>query len=179
MRSCALVVLCACSGGTASVSVNASASTSSSTDVTGSVDEAPKEHAPEDVETHLHEAPSYVSDVDRLYVEITSDGDQADLLHKSATNGLGATPYVVEVADGADLELHMEVASLTPGPGSASCKVKIFVMRLPQHDLLAIADGGASATGHNPTEQCLSATSTAIVRDKLPPFFHRRLEDKQ
>lgn len=185
MRCCVLVLVAACGSGTASVGLSASVSTSTSSaevQVTSSIDEAPAEPIPEDVDVHLHETPSYVADVDKLYIEITSDGDHADLLRKSAVSGLVATAYAVEVDDGGDLELHMEVASLTPShppPDAMTCAVKIFVMRMPQHDLLAIADGGASATGRHSTEQCLSATSMAIVRDKLPTIFERQLAAKQ
>jgi hypothetical protein len=180
---CALALLAACSSGATSldVSTSASASASASTDidVTSSIDEAPTEPAPEEVDVHLHETPSYIADLDKLYVEVTSEGEHAELLRKSAITGLTSTPYAVEVDDGGDLELEVMVASLTPDANTTSCSVKIFVLRMPQHDLLAIADGGASATGRDPTAQCLSATGTAIVRDKLPKIFQRQLEAKQ
>jgi hypothetical protein len=189
MRCCVLVLVAACGSGTASVGVSASASASASTTTAGAassdvevestVDEAPDGSAPQAVDVHLHETPSYAADIDKLYVEIESDGDYADLLRKSAISGLVATDYAVQVDDGGDLELHLEISGLSPDPGMTTCAVKIFVMRMPQHDLLAIADGGASATGRNPTEQCLSATGTAIVRDKLPKIFQRQLAAKQ
>ncbi len=184
MRCCVLVLVAACGSGSASVAITASTSTTTSTEVhvTSTIDEAPAEPPPEAVDVHLHETPSYVADVDKLYVEIESEGDHADLLKKSAINGLVATAYAVQVPDGGDIELHVEVASLTPaqtGPNAMTCAVKIFVMRMPQHDLLAIADGGASATGRYSAEQCLSATGTAIVRDKLPKIFERQLAAKQ
>jgi len=56
-----------------------------------------------------------------------------------------------------------------------TCKVKIFVLRLPQHDLLAIADGGARATGAAQTNTCLSTVGTAIVREKLRRMAVSRL----
>jgi hypothetical protein len=169
----------AAASASASASATGSATASTEVEVESTVDENPDRAAPEAVDVHLHETPSYAADVDRLYVEIESDGDYADLLRKSAISGLIATAYAVQVDDGGDLELHMEVSGLSPDPGATNCAVKIFVMRMPQHDLLAIADGGATATGRNPTEQCLSATGTAIVRDKLPKIFQRQLAAKQ
>ncbi len=174
MKSVVLVLLAACGGGTASVSVG----TSVDVNVTSSLDEAPSQ-PPEDIDTHLHETPSYTADVDKLYVEITSDDEHGELLIKSATAGLSATDYVVAVTDGGDVELHVEVASFETAPQGTSCRLKIFVLRMPQHDLLAIADGGAQVTGRRPSEECLSATSTSIVRDKLPLLFRRQLEFKQ
>lgn len=180
MKCVALVLLAACGGGSAAVSVSASVETSvdTSVKVTSSLDEAPSA-PPEDIDTHLHETPSYRADGDKLYVEITSDDEHGDLLIKSAVAGLTATDYVVAVTEGGDVELHLEVASFEKAPQGTSCRLKIFVLRMPQHDLLAIADGGAQVTGRRPSEECLSATSTSIVRDKLPVLFQRQLEFKQ
>ena len=172
MYRCAFIVLVGCGGGLASVSV------AGSMHVTSSVDESPHEPAPEDVDTHLHETASYVADFDRLYVEITADNEHAEVLRRSAMAGLAATPQVTPATDGGDLELHVEVANVVVTPRGTDCKVKVFVLRLPQHDLLAIADGSATATGPDSTQTCLAATSTAIVRDKLPTFFRRQLEAK-
>jgi len=170
---CALVLFAACGGG------GATGSFTSSTSVTTSVDVSPTQAPPEDVDVHLHETPSYVVDLDKLYVEITSDDEHADVLRKSAMSSLASTSYVVPVTDGGDIELHVEVASLEAASQRTKCRLKIFVLRLPQHDLLAIADGGADVSGHSPTEACLSATSAAIVRDKLPLVFQRQLDAKQ
>lgn len=167
------IVLAACGGGIATGSFR------SSTSVTTSVDVSPTEAPPADVDAHLHETASYFADLDNLYVEITSDDEHADVLRKSAMSSLASTSYVVPVTDGGDIELHVEVASLVATSQKTKCRLKIFVMRLPQHDLLAIADGGADVSGHSPTDTCLSATSAAIVRDKLPLVFHRLLEAKQ
>ena len=161
------VLLCAC-GGSAGVSGSATA-----TLTVGS-----NGPLPADVDVHLHETPSYTADAERLYVEITSDGDHADVLRKSVTTGIGTLPNIVSVADGGDVELHVELASLTPAGGGTACAVKMFVMRLPQHDLLAIADGSGRATGTGAIDSCLTATGTAIVKQKLPPFLQRQLQGK-
>jgi hypothetical protein len=166
-------VLVGCGGGVASVSL------AHSVNVTSSVDESPHEAAPEDVDTHLHETASYVADLDRLHVEITADGEHAEVLRQSAITALAATPHVTPETDGGDLELHVEVASVAVTSHGTDCKVKVFVLRTPQHDLLAIADGGATVTGPDSTQTCLAATSSAIIRDKLPIVFRRQLEAKQ
>jgi hypothetical protein len=173
MLRCCLVLVAACGGATASLSV------SGGVQVTSSLDETPEAVPPADIDLHLHETPSYGADVDKLYVEVTSDDEHGELLIKSATEGLAATDYVVPVSDGGDVELHVEVASFVTEPQGTTCRLKIFVLRMPQHDLLAIADGGAQVTGRVPSEQCLSATGTSIVREKLPLLFRKQLEAKQ
>jgi hypothetical protein len=144
--------------------------------VTGMV---PPEPPPAHVLEHQHETPAHADDPGKLYVEITSDGDHGDLLRQSATTGLGAVPYAVSADTGADVELHVELASLSPAADGTSCKVKIFVLRLPQHDLLGIADGSARATGPRQPDTCLSTVGTAIVREKLPVLLQRQLDAKR
>jgi hypothetical protein len=134
---------------------------------------------PEAVDDHIHAPPTYVADLDRLYVETTSDGEHADVLRTSTTSALGAVPNIVSVDDGGDLELHVELASLTPASDGAACSVKMFVMRLPQHDLLAIADGSGRVTGATAVDICISTVGTAIVHSKLPPLLQRQLDSKR
>jgi hypothetical protein len=173
LRWC-LLLAAACGGGAASVVVE------SGVQVTSSLDETTTAPPPEEVDVHLHETPNYRADGDHLYVEVSSNVAHAELLFRSATAGLAATKFVVPVSDGGDVELHVEVASLVTEPMGTTCRLKIFVMRMPQHDLLAIADGGARVTGHrpNPSEECLSMTGTAIVQQKLPLLFEKQLAVK-
>ena len=140
---------------------------------------APMEPVPDHVADHQHSQPSHGEDPSKLYVEVTSDGDHGDVLRQSATDGLRTVPYAIAADEGGDVELHVEMASLTPGGGGAACKVKIFVLRLPQHDLLGIADGGARVTGARPDDACLTVTGRAIVRDKLPLLLQRQLDAKR
>jgi hypothetical protein len=137
------------------------------------------EPLPDHVMEHQHTAPAHTDDPSKLYVEITSDGEHEGVLRQGATAGLASVPYAVTVEEGGDVELHAELASLTPASNATACKVKIFVMRLPQHDLLGIADGGAKATGDGQADTCLSTTGTAIVRDRLPTLLHRQLDAKK
>jgi hypothetical protein len=177
MKRCVLLLLAACSGGAAGVSFGGAVD--GAVKVTSSLDETGQAPPPEEVEMHLHETQSYTADIERLYVEVTSDDAHEALLIKSANAGMAATDFVVPVEDGGDIELHVEVASLVTAPEGTSCRLKIFVLRMPQHDLLAIADGGAETTGRVPSEECLAATSTSIVRDKLPLLFRKQLAAKQ
>jgi hypothetical protein len=135
---------------------------------------APAEPAPADIAEHQHADRAHADDPTKLYVEVTSDADHGDVLRRSATTGLANVAYAVAVADGGDVELHAELASLTP----ATCHVKIYVLRLPQHDLLAIADGSAHADRAS-ADACLSAVGTAVVRDKVPAVLDRQLAAKR
>jgi len=162
-----LVLVAACGGATVPTTTTTTALTTD-----------PKEPAPADIDGHLHAQPTHFADLDKLYIEVTSDSDHSDVLRKSATLGLASVPYAVSVEDGGDLELHVELASLTPGANDTACKVKIFALRLPQHDLLAIADGGAHASGAGQTDTCLSTIGTTLVKTKLPALFAKQLEAK-
>ncbi len=128
---------------------------------------------------HHHIAPQHKDDVDKLYVEVTSDGDHEDALKASAAAGLTNVPYAVSVDEGGDVELHVELASLEAAGDPTACKLKIFVMRLPQHDLLGIADGGAQADGANQSDTCISSVALALVRDRLPTLLQRQLAAKK
>jgi hypothetical protein len=140
---------------------------------------APSEPPPADVAEHQHTGPAHADDPNKLYVEITSDGEHAPVIVQSATTALAGVQDIVPVSEGGDLELHAELSGLVPITNGTSCKLKIYVMRLPQHDLLAIADGAARATGGAAIDTCLTATGTAIVRDKLPVVLDRQLQSKQ
>ncbi len=164
MRAGILVLLAACGAST----------TTTETTLQLHPTEAPPDH----VNDHQHIPPAHTDDPSKLYVEITSDGDHGPVLVQSATAALASVPNTVSVTEGGDLELHVELASLDAASDATACKVKIFALRLPQHDLLAIADGGARATGAGQTDSCLSATGTKIVRDKLPLLFQRQLDAK-
>lgn len=173
MQWCVLALLVACGGATTGVAVEAAVN------VTSSLEEGTDIAPPADIDLHLHETPSYTADGDKLYVEVTSDDEHGGLLIQSVNTGMASTDFVVPVSDGGDIELRVEVASFTTVPEGTTCALKIFVLRMPQHDLLAIADGGAQVTGRIPSDHCLSATGTAIARDKLPLIFRRQLEAKQ
>lgn len=166
MRAGIVIVLAACGGPGVSTATTA-------------LRTAPSERPPDDVADHVHAAPAHAGDPDKLYVEVTSDGDHGSVLRQTTTTALASLPDVVTVAEGGDVELHVELASTAALQDGATCQVKIFVLRLPQHDLLAIADGGARATGATPLDDCMTATGSAIVKDQLPAVFVRQLQAKK
>ena len=141
---------------------------------TTSLTTSPTEALPDHLADHQHTAPAHTDDLDKLYVEVTSDDSHGETLRRSATTQLATVPYVALVDAGGDIELHVELAALT----AADCRVKIFVLRLPQHDLLALADGSAHATGTT-GDTCIATIDTTLVRDKLPAVLHQRLAAKR
>jgi hypothetical protein len=166
MRAAILVMVAACGAATTSAP-------------TTGLTESPTEPPPADLSEHQHTGPAHADDPNKLYVEVTSDGDHAPVIVQSATSALAGVNDMVAVTEGGDLELHAEVSGLVPITGGTSCKLKVYVLRLPQHDLLAIADGSARVTGGGAVDSCLTATGSAIVRDKLPVVLDRQLQAKK
>lgn len=89
--------------------------------------------------------------------------------------------YVVSTNHNGDLELQVEAPQLDESRGQTVCRVKILALRLPQHDLLAIADatGRASGVGAMAAEQCLATTTQTLVQGKVRALLDRRLRDKR
>lgn len=166
MRAVLLVVVAACGGPTVSTATTA-------------LRTAPNEPAPEHVADHTHTAPAHADDPSKLYVEVSSEGAHEGVLRQTTTTALAQVRDIVTVTEGGDVELHVELASTAALRDGATCQVKIFVLRLPQHDLLAIADGGARATGTTALDDCVSATGSALVQNKLPAVFVRQLQAKK
>lgn len=126
---------------------------------------------------HRH-GPNRADDPRHLYVELFAD---SDALHDGARTALSRIPYVVVATSNGDVELQLEVPRLESGRRQTECRVKILVLRLPQHDLLGIADAGARAdgTGGGARDQCVTMAAAALVRGKLRTLLDRRLRDKR
>ena len=109
---------------------------------------------------HRH-GPNRADDPRHLYVEVFAD---RDALRHGAMVALQRVPYVVSTNHNGDLELAVE-AQLDESRGQTSCRVKILALRLPQHDLLAIADatGRANGTGSLAADNCHATTTAAAA----------------
>jgi hypothetical protein len=128
-----------------------------------------------------HHAGPINHDPHRLYVEITGEGARRSRLRAGAAAGLARVSFARVVDRGGDVELQVEVSQLDVTGNVTVCKVKILIFRLPSHDLLGIADGGARAagTGDRAGDDCVEAVSTSLVRGKLRPLLKRRLDAKR
>lgn len=121
------------------------------------------------------------SDPDRLFVKLTGAGARKAQLRAGAAVGLTTIPFARSVDHGGDVELQVELARLAISAGATVCTVKILVFRLPQHDLLGIADGTARAggTGDQARDDCIEGVSSSLVRGKLRALLRRRLDAKR
>jgi hypothetical protein len=128
-----------------------------------------------------HHGPITHFDPDKLFVEVYADGGNEDALRDGAARGLSRVPFVVRVPDGGELELQVEVSMLSTIQGQTRCGVKILANRLPQHDLLGIADGSARAAGtdRRAASDCLSSLATTLIGGKVRTLLHKRLEAKR
>jgi hypothetical protein len=125
-----------------------------------------------------HHGPNRADDRRYLYVEVFADHDA---LHHGAMIALQRIHYVVTANHNGDLELQVEAPQLDSARGQTICRVKILALRLPQHDLLAVADasGRATGTGRTAEQQCLATTTQTLVRGKVRALLDRRLRDKR
>lgn len=130
--------------------------------------------------SHHHGAPRS-DDPNHLYVEIAPDRSHRGPLRDGTRAGLSTVPFVIPTDGHGDVELQVEVAELDVVGNSTRCSVKILVLRLPQHDLLGIADGSAHAGGTDgrASDDCLLALSTSLVRGKVRALLRQRLDEKR
>ena len=125
-----------------------------------------------------HHGPNRADDPSRLYVEVFAD---RDVLRHTAMVVLQRVRYVTTTNHNGDLELQIEVPQLDTHRGKTTCRVKILALRLPQHDLLAVADAGGRTNGSSDVDRdhCLSVTTETLVRGKVRALLDRRLRDKR
>jgi len=128
--------------------------------------------------SHHHGPAMHGDDKRHLYVEIATAGAHENALEDGATKGLAALPFVIHVDGGGDVELQVETSKLHSSNGRTTCDVKIFIFRLPQHDLLGIADGSAYAMGDDAGADCVGSLAATLVRGKVRALLKRRLDAK-
>lgn len=120
-------------------------------------------------------------DPHHLYVEIAAEGSHRGALREGATAGLAKVGFAVPSRGRSDIELQVEVARLDTSGNVTMCSVKVLVLRLPQHDLLGIADGSARAggTGGQARDDCLVGVTSSLVRGKVRTLLRRQLDAKR
>jgi hypothetical protein len=126
---------------------------------------------------HRH-GPNRSDDPHHLYVEIDAD---RGALRDGADAGLAKMSFVTPADHNGDVELQIEVSRLDEAGGMTMCSVKILVLRLPQHDLMGIADASARARGTSgqARNDCLSQVTSSLVRGKIRTLLRRRLGEKR
>lgn len=125
--------------------------------------------------------PGRRDDPHHLYVEVAARGSHGGALRAGAGAGLASVSFAVPAGRAGDVELQLEVAKLGVAGNATTCTVKILVLRLPQHDLLGIADGSAHVGGTDgrARDDCVAGVSTALVRGKARAMLRRRLDEKR
>jgi hypothetical protein len=120
---------------------------------------------------HHHGPRAHPDDLRHIYVEIAATGELAS----GARNGLAALPYAVATPfeSGGDIELEP-----TSKVSQRRCTVRILIFRLPQHDLLAVANGGGIAD-HVSTDECAATVTATLVRGEVSRVLRRQLEAKR
>jgi hypothetical protein len=128
-----------------------------------------------------HHGPARTDDPRHLYVEITAEGSHDDALRQGASRGLATVSFVRATTHNGDLELQVEVAGLDRAGSTTVCSVKILALRLPEHDLLGIADGSGHVRGTDgrARDDCLAGVSATLVRGKVLALLQRRLAAKR
>jgi hypothetical protein len=125
-----------------------------------------------------HHGPARMDDIHHLYVEVDAD---RGALREGADSALDKTSFVRSVDHNGDVELQIEASRLDESGNATLCSVKILVLRLPQHDLMGIADASARAggTGGHARDACLSQATASLVRGKIRTLLRRRLDEKR
>ena len=126
---------------------------------------------------HRH-GPNRADDPSRLYVEVFADNNALDYGTQLA---LQRIRYVVPTNHNGDVELKVEKVRVDNSFGQTVCSVKILALRLPQHDLLGIADasGRTRERGRSGADNCLTTTAQALVRGKVRVLLDRMLRAKR
>ena len=89
--------------------------------------------------------------------------------------------FAIQSSGNSDVELQPEVSRLDQRGGMTTCSVKILVLRLPQHDLLGIADasGRAGGTDSRARNDCIHGVTSSLVRARVRALLRRRLDAKR
>ena len=126
---------------------------------------------------HRH-GPARTDDPHHLYVEVDADRSALD---DGAARGLATISFVRPTSHNGDVELQVETSRLDDASGVTVCSVKILALRLPQHDLLGIADasGRARGTGGQARDDCLENVTATLVRGKVRTLLQQQLRSKR
>ncbi|HSK01496.1 MAG TPA: hypothetical protein VK932_09655 [Kofleriaceae bacterium] len=119
----------------------------------------------------------------RLYVELTIERAHKQSLRDGATAGLARIPFVAlrRAHEAADVELQVEAARVVVVGYETVCDIKILILRLPQQDLLGMAEGSARARGTHPraASECITSLGESLISGKVRTLLLMRLDEKR
>lgn len=128
-----------------------------------------------------HHAEPEVRDPRKLHVEINSGGSHSDAVHAGAAEGLSRVHFAVPVEERGEVELQVDVAQVDVVGNRTLCKVKVLVLRLPNHSMLGIVEGSARAGGTDDgaAEACVERLGATLVRGKTRTLLRRELRARR
>jgi hypothetical protein len=133
--------------------------------------------------SHRHEPAAHPDDPNKLYVELSVHSSHKGPLRDGAKAGLARIQFAVlhPSNQGGDVELQLQVARLDAVGRETVCGIKVLVVRLPQHDLLGMAEGSARAGGtHGQAgRDCIERLGESLIGGKVRTLLHKRLGEKR
>ena len=128
-----------------------------------------------------HHGDPIAGDRRTVYVELSAEGDHDDALESGAATGLSHINFASrrDLNSGGELELQLRARDIQSTDSATSCTVKILLVRLPKHSLLAMAEGSGRARGSNSADDCVEGVTAALVRGKVRTALRRQLSQKR
>ena len=131
---------------------------------------------------HRHGEPD-LGDPGTLQVELSAEGDHDDALAAGAGAGLAQVRFAAQrdLNGGGEVELQLRARDVQASGDATVCTVKILIVRLPKHSLVAMAEasGRARGTGGTAAEDCVEGVTAALVRGKVRTALRRQLRARR
>jgi hypothetical protein len=131
---------------------------------------------------HRHGDP-VAGDPRTLHVELSAEGDHDDALASGAAAGLARIAFAAQrdLNSGGEVELQLRARDVHASGNATLCTVKVLVVRLPKHALIAMAEasGRATGSGAGAGDDCVEGVTAALVRGKVKTALRRQLRLKR
>jgi len=129
---------------------------------------------------HRHGDP-VAGDRRTLYVELSAEGDHDDALESGASAGLARVSFAAQrdLNSGGEVELQLRARDVESAGNATVCTVKVLIVRLPKHSLVAMAEGSGRARGDNAGDDCVEGVTAALVRGKIKTALRQQLQMKR
>jgi hypothetical protein len=134
---------------------------------------------------HRHEPAAHpAEDTNRLYVELSVERAHERPLREGARAGLARLPFVALLPTdraGGDVELQIKVARLDVVGRETVCDIKILVLRLPNHELIGMAEGSARASGVHERAggDCIEQLGASLIDGKVRVLLDQQLVEQR
>ena len=128
-----------------------------------------------------HHGDPLTGDRHTLYVELSAEGDHDDALASGASAGLAQINFASQrdLNTNGEIELQLRARDIQSSGDATACTVKVLIVRLPKHSLLAMAEASGHARGSNSADDCIEGVTTALVRGKIRTALRQQLRLKR